>query len=389
MATILMTSQGSAGDVLPFVRIGGALRRAGHRVVLISHAPFAAPARAAGLEFHPVDTDTEYARQLALTPHLMGATGPAAVAEFYRRGGFVAQSARELDLLDELHDKGDTILVGRHTSSLAVLIAAERLGAPSAWLALAPVQLLTAPVALRHYRNGLATEIDELRDRAGLPPMTDWRGWFGTVDAVIGLWPGWFDRAGLRSPARVTLAGFPLPDEPVDRATPTIDGAFAGRPLLVTGGTGRMLHPAFYPAALAAAQAAGLPTVVVTRHRDLLPDPLPPRVRWVAHAPFADVLPHVTAIIHHGGIGTLSRALIARTPQLMLADGADRPDNAARVAAAGLGSWLPATDWRPDVVAAKLRELLTAPAPTPAEPVDGDRAAATAIADLLAGEAGW
>ncbi len=116
-----------------------------------------------------------------------------------------------------------------------------------------------------------------------------------------------------------------------------------------------MLNEAFYASALKA--VGGLPgRAVVTPYPELLPTPLPEGVRWFDRLPFDQVVPKVRAVVHHGGIGTLTRALMAGTPQLVLADGADRPDNAARLAKLGLAKWLPPGKW-PEA-GEHLRELL-------------------------------
>ncbi|MGP4105280.1 glycosyltransferase, partial [Nonomuraea sp. KM90] len=86
--------------------------------------------------------------------------------------------------------------------------------------------------------------------------------------------------------------------------------------------------------------------------------PLPPDVRWSPRLPFRTVMPQVAAVLHHGGIGTLTRALVAGTPQVILAHGADRPDNAARLATAGLARWLPEHRWTAEEVAEALAAAL-------------------------------
>ena len=48
-------------------------------------------------------------------------------------------------------------------------------------------------------------------------------------------------------------------------------------------------------------------------------------------------MPQTAAVIHHGGIGTLAAAARVGIPQLMLAYGADWPDNGHRLAALGVG----------------------------------------------------
>ncbi|MFC5002177.1 glycosyltransferase [Dactylosporangium cerinum] len=349
MGEFLFVTHGTAGDVLPFVRIGAALAARGHAVTLISHAPYADPARAAGLGFAAVDTVAQYEAGQRRTPDLLAARRPHELRDYYEREGLFAQLRREVDLIAERHRPGRTVLVGRHTSALSVLVAADLLAAPAAWVAVAPVQLLVAPVAAAHVRAGLAPGIDAVRAGLGLPPVGDWGGWLHSPRAVLGLWPAWFDASGPRAAAGVTLTGFVTGDPAPSQPWPV-----AGRPLLVTGGTGQLLHPRFYPVALDAVAATGRPALVVAPARALLPARLPSDVDWQPRLPFPAVLPQVAAILHHGGIGTAVRAMRTGTPQVIMAYGADRPDNAARLAARGAARWVPEPDWAPQAVAAHL-----------------------------------
>ncbi|WP_405009084.1 glycosyltransferase [Kitasatospora sp. NBC_01539] len=371
MALFLLVTHGSDGDVLPFVSLGAALVRAGHRAVLLTHAPYREAAARAGLGFEPIDGEDAFERVLADTPHLLGGTRARLGWDaFYRRNGMFEQIAAECRTLRRLHSPGETVLVGRHTSAVSVRFTAELLGAPAAWVALAPTQLMAAPVAAHLYGTELADGLQAVRAGLGQPPIRDWRAWFAASDAEIGLWPSWFDAAGTRSPARTSLTGFPLPDGTADalgarQAGPTdapgtlrggpadgpadvFGGAFAPgvRPVLATGGTGRMLDPDYYPALVAAAAETGLPTLLVVRHRDLLPASLPGNLRWSPGLSFAAAVPRAAAVVHHGGIGTTARVLASGTPQVLMADGIDRPDNAARLARWGLARTVPAARWR-------------------------------------------
>ena len=56
--------------------------------------------------------------------------------------------------------------------------------------------------------------------------------------------------------------------------------------------------------------------------------------RWARHA---DVLPYCSAVVTHGGHGTVLKALTAGVPLVIAPLGRDQPDNAARVIRAGAG----------------------------------------------------
>ncbi|WP_239161300.1 glycosyltransferase [Acrocarpospora phusangensis] len=347
---MLMSTQGTDGDVLPFIRLGGELRRAGHDVTLFSHAPFAERAARAGLDFVAVDTDAGYARHMADTTALIG-TRDLSWADLFRRHGLYGQLAWEVREMAARHRPGDTVLIGRHTSTFSVRFAAELLGAPAVWVALSPSQLMLVGMAVHSCRTQLAPGMDTVRRDLGLNPVTDWRAWFREVDLELGLWPEWFDEAGLRTPARVVRTGFVVPDESPGETLPAAaEELLAERPVLLTGGTSRMQDRGFYEAAVGG--CAGRRVMLVARHADLLPDPLPGGMTWFPRLPFREVVPKVSALVHHGGVGTLTRGLAAGVPQVILADTVDRPDNAARLAGAGLAAWLPSSRWNPGEVSA-------------------------------------
>ena len=97
--------------------------------------------------------------------------------------------------------------------------------------------------------------------------------------------------------------------------------------------------PGLYRAAVDA--LADLPIrVLVTTGRGADPaelGPLPAGVhaeRWV---PQADVMPHASAMVCHGGFGTVRAGLAAGVPLAVLPLFADQPYNARRVAALGAG----------------------------------------------------
>lgn len=359
MTSFLLVTHGTAGDILPFARIGAILRAAGHEATLLTHAPFAAVADRAGIGFAALDTPESYEVQLAGTPDLVKARRPADVLRFYERTGQFAMLRRELGELVRRHRPGETVLVGRHTSALSVLIAAELLGAPCAWVAVSPAQALVHTVALVHMEHGLSAGVDAVRREWGLPPVGDWRGWFDSPDRQIGLWPPWFDAAGTPARPEFELVGFVTEDlDPAPLPAPVVSMlATDPPPVLITGGSG-WLRRDFYRIAVDAVATTDRAGLVVLPHADLLPTPLPADFQWQPRLPFSAVLPRVGAILHHGGIGAGVQALRAATPQVILAEGADRPDNAHRLAAAGLVEVVPPAQWSVGVVARQLTRVL-------------------------------
>jgi UDP:flavonoid glycosyltransferase YjiC (YdhE family) len=68
---------------------------------------------------------------------------------------------------------------------------------------------------------------------------------------------------------------------------------------------------------------------------------LPANVRAVGWAPLPEALETATAIVHHGGAGTIFAALAAGVPQLVTPGPGDRAHNAQTVANRGAGLAVP------------------------------------------------
>jgi Erythromycin biosynthesis protein CIII-like, C-terminal domain/Erythromycin biosynthesis protein CIII-like, N-terminal domain len=112
-------------------------------------------------------------------------------------------------------------------------------------------------------------------------------------------------------------------------------------------------------AVVAAASRVDAEFVVVrpdrrTRRRSALPG----NVRTVGWVSLAKVLPTCTAIVHHGGAGTVLGALAAGLPQLIAPGPGDRTHNAQLVAARGVGLAVAAKY----ITAVELTRLITDPA---------------------------
>lgn len=64
---------------------------------------------------------------------------------------------------------------------------------------------------------------------------------------------------------------------------------------------------------------------------------LPPNVHLLADAPYRWLLPRMAAVIHHGGAGTTTEALLAAVPNAAVSIGADQPFFGRRVHELGAG----------------------------------------------------
>jgi UDP:flavonoid glycosyltransferase YjiC (YdhE family) len=83
----------------------------------------------------------------------------------------------------------------------------------------------------------------------------------------------------------------------------------------------------------------------------------------VSYAPHNLVFPFARAIVHQGGIGTLSESLLAGKPMLIMPYGHDQADNAWRASRLGLARVISRSRYRADVVGRELPRLLDDPIP--------------------------
>ncbi len=87
----------------------------------------------------------------------------------------------------------------------------------------------------------------------------------------------------------------------------------------------------FQRCALRASEALGLRCLLVSLDPPKVT--LPKSAFHFRHVRFEDVFPRCLAAVHHGGIGTTSKAIAAALPQLIIPKSHDQPDNAQRITA--------------------------------------------------------
>ncbi|WP_054018460.1 glycosyltransferase [Piscinibacter sakaiensis] len=356
---VLIVAAGSHGDVLPFVGLARELQRRGQAVRLYASGVFASIAAEAGLPFTEVMPAAEYRRLLADRD----ATDPRKGMRLLAQA--VADTQRRcLALLERDTVPGRTLVVG---SSLAwaTRVLAERRRVPVATVHLAPAwfrsehrspafgplgHLERAPPVLKRVLWRLADRrwldplfaqpFNALRADAGLPPVDrPFHRWIHAGDLTLGLYPAWFAPPQADAPPGVVLAGFPLYDHGADAPLPPAVQAFldAGDPpVAFTTGTANTSSQAFFEVSVEACRRSGQRGLLLSQDPGQLPAVLPPGVAAFDYVPFKALLPRVATLVHHGGIGTTSQALLAGVPQLVRPMGFDQFDNALRVRALGV-----------------------------------------------------
>jgi rhamnosyltransferase subunit B len=372
---VFLSTIGSAGDVNPFVAIGSELKRRGHQVTLVTSAYFEPLARGAGLDFVGLGTPGDY-RATVDDPDLWDPKGGFRV--FARR--VVIPAMRPLyDIVSE-NLSSNAILVAQG-QTFGAHIAHEKHGMPFVTVHLQPAAFRTihdAPLmpgwippllrpavyALFDYLvldRELAGDVNAFRSQLGLPKVRSIFGsWAHSPQKSIGLFPDWFAPPQPDWPAQAELAGFVFLDEAPRPVDPALVAFLAEgeAPIVFTPGTAMRHADLFFRASIQASIELGRRALLLTQYPEQVPSPLPDGVATFAYVPFAAVLPHSVALVHHGGIGTVAQALAAGIPQLVRPMTFDQPDNAARVQRLGVGLSIRPDQYMPNTVVKMLHTLL-------------------------------
>lgn len=356
MGTVLLMTQGTGGDLYPFMQIGRGLRSRGHQVTFITEPKFEAEVRRAGFDFasmlqanHVEPTEEDFVVDRDSPDGVINQRILGACMHIY-------------NAIKERRGPGGTVLIGHSNLNIIGQMAAELLGLPYVTIYTAPYFLMKMPVIEQVFVSE-GDVLNEYRTYLGLRPVRDWREWLGAPRWILGLWPKWF--APDSHPSwmfGVTPVGFVydpgietggLPEEVEEFL------AGGGPTVLITHGTSKPYKNDFFSASAEACTNLGFKALLVTKFPELVPSRLPDNVLWCKYLPFGSAMPRMDAIIHHGGIGTTNQALTAGVPQLVLGYGYDRPDNGMRVQKLRIGEYLPSIRWRPGPIAESLRRVMT------------------------------
>lgn len=391
---IVLVTFGSPGDVQPFLAIGQALEALGQRAVIATSAAHCGQVAAANLECIPVRPDRELCQQDPdfLDRVLRGHETPASVF----RQMFLPALRESVTDVTAATEGADAVVT--HPLAASGRIAAEIHGVPWVSAVMQPMGYLSVyepPVigpswiaallralgpgptrswhrVARALTGFWAGEWRNLRDELRLPVSSEHPLWEGQHSRLLSL--GLFPRAlGAPQPdwppqARVT--GFPFyrsADQALERRIDAFLDA-GDAPLAFTLGTTAVHDPGrFYEESAAAAAQLGLRAVLVgapkgNERMAIQSDEL----LVVPYAAHHLLFPRARAIVHQGGIGTLSEALLARRPMLIMPYGHDQADNAWRACRLGVARVLPRRHYRRDAVRRALRGLLEETAQTTA-----------------------
>jgi rhamnosyltransferase subunit B len=358
----ILATVGTDGDFYPYLRLGKRLRARGHRVTLAANEPHGSLAADHGFDFHPLVSEEQTRKRLTDPNFWHPVKGPLLASEW--GVGFLQP---QYELLERLAAPEDSVLVAAPLIFAARLVH-EKLSRPLASVLLQPwgIPSIDAPPVMpggftlprwsprfvgklywglidKIVDRRLGRPVNRVRERLGLPAVRNVARYAFSPDLVLGMFPDWYGEPQADWPGQTRLPGFPLEETGSDSRLSPDTAAFcrSGKPpVAFTFGTGMLHARRQIEAAIDACRRLELPGVLLTPHEEQLPTPLPGFVHHCRFAPFAELFPLCSAVVHHGGMGTLAQALVAGLPQLVLPLAHDQPDNAARLERLGVGAKL-------------------------------------------------
>ena len=175
-----------------------------------------------------------------------------------------------------------------------------------------------AAVTLAVFRSWMPA-LNRVRAEVGLPPVRGLPGLMARADRVLVCSSPSYDFGSGSVPANVRYVGPQLDDDPGEGSGEWRAGE-PGQPLVLVGLSSTvMLQEGLLQRAadaLGQARVRGLVTTGPAVDPAVISAPDNVTVtRWVRHA---DVLPHCSAVITHGGHGTVMKALIAGVPLIVV-----------------------------------------------------------------------
>ena len=354
----ILSAPGSRGDVNPMIAIGRQLKKIGFEVVISVAEPYAALARQAGLSVESVISTERFSEAIGNANVWRPIQGPLQIFHVMVRD-FLESHER---VIQRHMIPGQTVLVAHPLDLVSRVIREANPSVPLVGVHLQPVILRTfrqpprlspwwfeprgpqwlikacyACIDLGVIDALLRNAINRIRRRHGLTHRVRriMDRWWLSPDATMALYPERFAPGTVGFAPGLVHCGFPLEDiSGKEFETP------ANRPIVFTSGTAHRHCRKFFELAVQVCGQLERPGLLLSSYPENFPTQLPTGMESRDYFSLRRLLPHCSAIVHHGGVGTTSQALAAGIPQVIRPLAFDQFDNAERIERLGCGRWL-------------------------------------------------
>lgn len=386
---IVFSTFGTFGDINPLVALSLELKRRGHTPVLAVPAMFREKIEPLGIEFAAVrpDQDPSAKHMVEMIWDIKKGT-ERGLREFL----FPAIRDSYQDLLAAVEANGGANLLVTGELAYAGPIVAEKTGIPWASYVLAPLSFFSGydPPVLPPYPTlakvqSLVPGVGHLIPRFARVVTRNWPEPIYALRRDLGLPRGKEPIFDAKHSELLVLAMFsrvlgdPQPDwPPSTRITgfafydgdagntnlaPELEAFLSSGPpplVFTLGSAAVMAAGDFYEVSAAAATLLGRRAVLLTGSdpQNRPKGALSKDICVAPYAPYSKIFPRAAAIIHQGGVGTTAQALKAGRPMLVMPYSHDQPDNARRVRHLGVAKRIRRQDYKPEIAARKIEDLL-------------------------------
>ncbi len=383
---VVIACWGSHGDLFPYIGLGVALKKRGHRPVIATTPDYRAEVEREGIELAeagpPIDLNAPNAREL-----FERVMDPAKGSEVIIKELLMPKLEESFEQL--AHAAAGADLLVSHPITYAAPVVAEHARLPWLSTVLAPMLFFSKhdpPVLpamprvndlplvggwlirrllplMRRATRDWGDPVQRLRAKLGLPRGHDpiFEGQF-SPHGTLALYSRVLAQAQPDWPPNVTTTGTAFYNEP-EPLEPRLEAFLAAGepPVVFTLGTSAVgAAGRFYHESAAATAKLGVRAVLLTGgFAQNRPDDLSQNVLLVDRAPHQLLFPRASAVVHQCGAGTTAQALRAGHPTLLVPHGHDQFDNARRVRQLGVARALFPNEDRAERVARDLGALLS------------------------------
>lgn len=347
---IVFVPFGSEGDINPLVWLAGLMAEQGHQPVFLITPHYSSLAAGRGFEWHPIGTEADFQRMASDPALWKPGLGSWRVAramheslQTYRRAFAKLEGSIDLVVTSSLGLAASALAESRRIPRLMLhmqpMVLRSHADMPvltkaSAWFRSCPPWLHDAAFRVVDgiLNKTMLPPLNRFRESLGLPLLRDfYLDALMSAEGVALLAPDWYASPQPDWPQGVRQFDFPLgtkaPGPLPGQLADWLDSGPA--PVLWTHGSANLHLDKSQRLARSVTADIGGRALLVGKVSPSIP--LTRDLFYWPHVPFEDLLPRCRAVVHHGGIGTASKAFAAGIPQLILPLAHDQHDNASRI----------------------------------------------------------